>query len=171
LFDAAAMQAPLFRLALFFALFSATQADGNAIGNTMATISLNNLIYDAIIIIPSMKCERRCLPPQHVYEVALLHDQRGCTKKATFNPELMDNLGQHKRGQRVTGELNRANYWDGGPRCEVVDTDDCAPSYHYYAVFSNGCFTTANGTIEHYNTYTLEKLARTIDRAELVRLW
>jgi hypothetical protein len=155
------MQVPLFCLLALFAVANALAID---IVNTNINIPAGVYSYDNDngYIVPSMKCDRRCLPPQHVYEVALLHDKRGCTKQATFNPELMDNISQHRPGQRVTGTVEKANYFHG-PRCEVEYTDECAPSYHYYAVFSKGCILFANGTLESYNTYTTRDLASAIE--------
>lgn len=118
-------------------------------------------------ILPSMKCERRCLPPEHVYEVSLIHDRRGCTEKAKWNPELMDNIGQRRTGRRLTGRLEEPAWhgWDRAHYCEQEETTDCAPSYHYYAVFAKGCVLSANGTIESYKTYTMAQLARMIDNS------
>lgn len=78
----------------------------------------------------------------------------------------MDNIGQRRTGIRLTGRLEESvwHYGRDGPhQCEQEYTTDCAPSYHYYAVFAKGCVLSANGTIESYKTYTMSQLARMID--------
>lgn len=115
----------------------------------------------ADIIRPSMTCARRCLPPKHLHEVAFLHDTRGCSSKAVYNHELMDNLGLYKPGQRTNGEITSS--WHYGAACATEDAEECAPSYHYYAIFTKGCTVSANGTIETFNTYKMSELAQIID--------
>ena len=111
---------------------------------------------------PSMSCSVRCRSAEHQYVVEGLHDRRGCSDKAVFDHERMDNVGKIREGRRLTGRVESS--WNGVV-CEEEDTSECAPSFKYVAAFSIGCERKeANGTVtETYKTYSYKELAKLMD--------
>lgn len=112
---------------------------------------------------PSMSCSVRCRSAAHQYVVENYHDRRGCSDKAVFDHERMDNVGKIREGRRLTGRVDYGSW--NGVVCEEEDTSECAPSFKYVAAFSIGCERKeANGTVtETYKTYSYKELAKLMD--------
>ena len=128
--------------------------------NTLNTYSLVLETYESVR--PSMSCSVRCRSAAHQYVIEGLHDRRGCSDKAVFDHERMDNVGKIREGRRLTGRVESG--WNGIV-CEEEDTSECAPSFKYVAAFSIGCERKeANGTVtETYKTYSYKELAKVMD--------
>lgn len=112
---------------------------------------------------PSMSCSVRCRSAAHQYIVENYHDRRGCSDKAVFDHERMDNAGKIREGRRLTGRVDYDSW--NGVVCEEEDSSECAPSFKYVAAFSIGCERKeANGTVtETYKTYSYKELAKVMD--------
>ena len=144
-----------------------THDTGSFIVNTPIHLHSRSINYMEIdtyqSVRPSMSCSVRCRSAAHEYVIEGLHDRRGCSDKAVFDHERMDNAGKIREGRRLTGRVDYDNW--NGVVCEEEDSSECAPSFKYVAAFSIGCERKeANGTVtETYKTYSYKELAKVMD--------
>lgn len=160
----------LVAVATIFALAGANELTSSThayIVNTPLQIHSRSINYMEIdsyqSVRPSMSCSVRCRSAAHQYVIEGLHDRRGCSDKAVFDHERMDNVGKIREGRRLTGRVDYGSW--NGVVCEEEDSSECAPSFKYVAAFSIGCERKeANGTVtETYKTYSYKELAKLID--------
>ena len=173
-FTLARMRALVFLVAALLVLAGATELNGTETLSTgvHAVISRPiyaiNYIYNTVhetyeSVRGSMSCSARCGSGAHKYIVENYHDRRGCSDKAVFDHERMDNADKIREGRRLTGRVDYDSW--NGVVCEEEDTSECAPSFKYVAAFSIGCDRKeANGTVtETYRTYSYKALAKAMD--------
>lgn len=134
------------------------------ISRPIHAINIYNTVHETYQSVrPSMSCSARCRSAAHQYVVENYHDRRGCSDKAVFDHERMDNAGKIREGRRLTGRVDYESW--NGVVCEEEDSSECAPSFKYVAAFSIGCERKeANGTVtETYKTYSYKELAKVMD--------